>query len=117
MQMSLQPLSPQRKMSFGSLFSKVSPSTARQGRCVHSVAGWRHLCKRSIEPSCLWYPCNMSSLLRLRTFIRPYLPQIVVNLTLLLAITALSLYVPRVIRQVVDVGISFFSDLGWVRPP
>jgi ATP-binding cassette subfamily B multidrug efflux pump len=47
----------------------------------------------------------MSPLLRLRTFIRPYLPQIVVNLILLLAITALSLYVPRVIRQVVDVGI------------
>ena len=47
----------------------------------------------------------MSPLLRLRTFIRPYLPQIVVNLTLLLAITALSLIVPRVLRQVVDVGL------------
>jgi ATP-binding cassette subfamily B protein len=47
----------------------------------------------------------MSPLLRLRAFIRPYLPQIVFNLTLLLAITALSLIVPRVLRQVVDVGL------------
>lgn len=47
----------------------------------------------------------MSSLLRLRNFIRPYLPQILLNLTLLLAVTALSLYVPRVIRQVVDEGL------------
>jgi ABC-type multidrug transport system fused ATPase/permease subunit len=48
----------------------------------------------------------MSSLLRLRIFIRPYLPQITVNLLLLLGITALSLYVPRVIQQVVDVGLT-----------
>ena len=47
----------------------------------------------------------MSPLLRLRQFIRPYLPQILLNLLLLLTITALSLYVPRVIRQVVDDGI------------
>lgn len=47
----------------------------------------------------------MSPLLRLRAFIRPYLPQIVFNLTLLLAITTLSLIVPRVLRQVVDVGL------------
>ena len=48
----------------------------------------------------------MSSLFRLRIFIRPYLPQIVLNLILLLGITAFSLYVPRVIRQVVDDGLT-----------
>ncbi len=47
----------------------------------------------------------MSPLLRLRTFIRPYLPHTFLNLLLLLAITALSLYVPRVIQQVVDQGL------------
>ncbi len=47
----------------------------------------------------------MSSLLRLRTFIRPYLPHTFLNLILLLAVTALSLVVPRVIRGVVDEGL------------
>ncbi|RJP49145.1 MAG: ABC transporter ATP-binding protein [Anaerolineaceae bacterium] len=57
----------------------------------------------------------MSSLLRLRTFIRPYIPQIVLNLILLLAITALSLYVPRVIRQVVDVGLAAGAGDALIR--
>ena len=57
----------------------------------------------------------MSPLLRLRAFIRPYLPQIVFNLTLLLAITALSLIVPRVLRQVVDVGIVAGATASLVR--
>ncbi len=57
----------------------------------------------------------MSPLLRLRTFIRPYLPQIVVNLMLLLAITALSLIVPRVLRQVVDVGLLAGATASLVR--
>ena len=57
----------------------------------------------------------MSSLLRLRTFIRPYLPQIILNLTLLLTVTALSLYVPRVIRQVVDEGLVAGATASLVR--
>jgi len=47
----------------------------------------------------------MSPLLRLRQFIRPYLPQVFLNLILLLTITGFSLYVPRVIQQVIDNGI------------
>jgi ABC-type multidrug transport system fused ATPase/permease subunit len=57
----------------------------------------------------------MSSLLRLRTFIRPYLPQIILNLTLLLVVTALSLYVPRVIRQVVDQGLVAGATASLIR--
>ena len=48
----------------------------------------------------------MSSLLRLRIFIRPYLTQIAINLIILLGITALSLYVPQVIQQIVDKGLT-----------
>jgi ATP-binding cassette subfamily B protein len=48
----------------------------------------------------------MSPLLRLRAFIKPYIPQTILNLILLLSITGLSLYVPRVIRQVIDVGLA-----------
>ena len=48
----------------------------------------------------------MSSLFRLRPFLKPYIPQIFLNLVLLLSITGLSLYVPGVIRQVIDFGLS-----------
>jgi ATP-binding cassette subfamily B protein len=48
----------------------------------------------------------MAPLLRLRTFIKPYLPQTFLNLILLLTLTGLSLYVPSVIRQIVDVGLT-----------
>jgi ATP-binding cassette subfamily B protein len=48
----------------------------------------------------------MSPLLRLRAFIKPYIPQTILNLILLLSITGLSLCVPRVIRQVVDEGLT-----------
>jgi len=48
----------------------------------------------------------MTPLLRLRAFIKPYIPQILLNLFLLLSITGLSLYVPRVIQQVIDVGLA-----------
>ena len=57
----------------------------------------------------------MSPLLRLRQFIRPYLSQILLNLFLLLTITALSLYVPRVIRQVVDDGIIAGNSASLIR--
>jgi ABC-type multidrug transport system fused ATPase/permease subunit len=57
----------------------------------------------------------MSSLLRLRTFIRPYLTQIAINLILLLGITALSLYVPQVIQQVVDKGLTAGATNSLIR--
>ena len=57
----------------------------------------------------------MSPLFRLRQFIRPYLPQTLLNLVLLLTITGLSLYVPRVIRQVVDDGIVAGDSSALVR--
>ena len=47
----------------------------------------------------------MASLYRLRHFLRPYLPQISLNLLLLLALTGLSLVVPQILRAVVDQGI------------
>ena len=47
----------------------------------------------------------MASLYRLRHFLRPYLPQIFLNLLLLLALTGLSLVVPQILRAVVDQGI------------
>lgn len=57
----------------------------------------------------------MSSLLRLRTFLIPYLPKIFVNLILLLSITALSLYVPQIIRQVIDDGLASGSVVTIIR--
>ena len=47
----------------------------------------------------------MRHLLRLRTFIRPYHWQLLLSLLLLLSITGLSLVVPTIIRQVIDVGL------------
>jgi ATP-binding cassette subfamily B multidrug efflux pump len=48
----------------------------------------------------------MRSLFRLRPFLRPYLKQLVVNLLLLLAITALALVVPQIIQRVIDIGLA-----------
>ncbi|MDX9990908.1 MAG: ABC transporter ATP-binding protein [Anaerolineales bacterium] len=45
------------------------------------------------------------SLFRLRFVLKPYLLQLTLSMLNLLAITGLSLYVPRVIRQVIDDGI------------
>ncbi len=47
----------------------------------------------------------MNSLLRLRSFVRPYLPQILLSLLSLAVLTGLALVVPRIIQQVIDVGI------------
>ncbi|GAB4491393.1 MAG: ABC transporter ATP-binding protein [Anaerolineales bacterium] len=44
-------------------------------------------------------------LLRLRFAIRPYLPQIAVSMLNLTALTALSLYIPAIIRDVIDEGL------------
>lgn len=48
----------------------------------------------------------MRSLARLRVYLRPYLIQVLLSLILLLGITAVSLVIPAVIRQVIDFGLS-----------
>jgi ATP-binding cassette subfamily B protein len=47
----------------------------------------------------------MSSLYRLRGFLRPYIPQTLANLILLLALTGLSLVIPRILQSVIDNGL------------
>ena len=47
----------------------------------------------------------MKPLLRLRTFIRPYLWHLLLNFAFLLTLTAIALTVPRVISRVVDEGL------------
>jgi ATP-binding cassette subfamily B multidrug efflux pump len=47
----------------------------------------------------------MRHLLRLRVYLRPYWRQITISLFLLLALTGLSLVIPEIIRQVIDVGL------------
>ncbi|MGD8405237.1 MAG: ABC transporter ATP-binding protein [Anaerolineales bacterium] len=48
----------------------------------------------------------MNSILRLRSFIKPYLPQILLSLVSLATLTGLSLLVPRIIQRVIDDGIA-----------
>lgn len=48
----------------------------------------------------------MKSLFRLRSFIQPYLPQIALLFFVLLVITGLSLAVPMIIQQVIDIGVA-----------
>jgi len=48
----------------------------------------------------------MPSILRLRSFVRPYLKQILLSLLMLAALTALSLLMPRILQQVIDQGIA-----------
>ena len=45
-------------------------------------------------------------ILRLRSFIKPYLPQIFFSAFNLAVLTALSLYVPRIIRDVIAQGVA-----------
>jgi ATP-binding cassette, subfamily B, multidrug efflux pump len=47
----------------------------------------------------------MKHLLRIRTFLNPYLWQITVTLLMLLVLTGLSLIVPRIIQSVIDKGL------------
>jgi ATP-binding cassette subfamily B protein len=47
----------------------------------------------------------MNSILRLRSFVRPYWLQILLSILSLAILTGLSLLVPRIIQQVIDVGI------------
>lgn len=48
----------------------------------------------------------MQHLLRLRSVVRPYLFQIALNILILLAMTGLSLYIPSVLRDVIDQGLA-----------
>ena len=48
----------------------------------------------------------MNPLLRLRSLVKPYIPQILLSLLILTALTGLSLVVPRIIQQVIDEGIA-----------
>jgi len=47
----------------------------------------------------------MKPLLKLRSLIKPYIPQILLSLLILASLTGLSLVVPRIIQQVIDEGI------------
>ncbi len=47
----------------------------------------------------------MRHLFRLRVYLRPYWRQITTSLFLLLALTGLSLVIPEIIRQIIDVGL------------
>src|SRR4030042_192473 len=47
----------------------------------------------------------MRPLLRLRVYLRPYWRQVLVSLILLLVLIGLSLTIPEIIRQVIDVGL------------
>ena len=55
----------------------------------------------------------MNSILRLRSFVKPYLPQILLSLLVLAALTGLSLVVPRIMQQVIDEGITR-GELGYL---
>src|SRR5215216_5396589 len=48
----------------------------------------------------------MKHLIRIRTFLRPYLWQILATLLMLLVMTGLSLVVPRIIQSVIDRGLA-----------
>ncbi len=55
----------------------------------------------------------MHHLLRLRAYLRPYWLQVLISLILLLALTGLSLIIPEIIRQVIDVGLKQ-SEVGFL---
>ncbi len=61
----------------------------------------------------------MKPLLRLRSLIKPYVPQLLMSLLLLAGLTALSLIVPRIIQGVIDEGITqgektFLVSAAWL---
>jgi ATP-binding cassette subfamily B protein len=57
----------------------------------------------------------MIYLWRLRTYLRPYVWQVVLSLLLLLGLTGISLIIPLVIRQVIDIGIHQGSQIYILR--
>ena len=52
----------------------------------------------------------MKSLLRLRSFVRPYWAQVVLALSALVVMTTISLAVPLIIRQVIDHRLSTIEN-------
>ena len=60
-------------------------------------------------------PFPMRHLIRIRVFLKPYIWQTLATLFFLLAITGLSLAVPRIIRSVVDEGLSGGATAYLVR--
>jgi len=57
----------------------------------------------------------MTALLKLRAYLKPYLWQTLLNLTILLAITGFSLVVPRVIQGVIDQGLKAGATAFLIR--
>lgn len=57
----------------------------------------------------------MKHLLRIRTFLRPYVWQILLTLLMLLVLTGLNLVVPRIIRSVIDDGLARGETMYLVR--
>ena len=57
----------------------------------------------------------MKHLLRIRIFLKPYLWQILLTLLMLLILTGLSLVVPRIIRSVIDDGLTRGQKLYLIR--
>ena len=55
----------------------------------------------------------MRHLIRLRVYLRPYWRHVLISLILLFLLTGLSLIVPEIIRQVIDVGLKQ-SDIGYL---
>ncbi|MBE3066956.1 MAG: hypothetical protein IMZ73_05935, partial [Chloroflexi bacterium] len=47
----------------------------------------------------------MKHLIKLRTYLKPYLWQLLLNMLILLSITGLSLVVPQIIQGVIDQGL------------
>ena len=58
-------------------------------------------------------PIKTMHILRLRSFIKPYLPQIFFSALNLAVLTALGLYVPRIIRDVIDQGLAL-REVGFL---
>jgi ATP-binding cassette subfamily B protein len=57
----------------------------------------------------------MKHLLRTATFLKPYVWQIIATLVILLTTTALSLFVPRIIQNVIDVGLLAGETASLIR--
>ena len=47
----------------------------------------------------------MKNLLRISSFLKPYSGQVMISLVMLLTLTGLNLFVPRIIQSVIDVGL------------
>ena len=47
----------------------------------------------------------MKNLFRISTFLKPYTGQVIISLVMLLTLTGLSLFVPRIIQSVIDDGL------------